>query len=105
MCIRDRFYFTHINVDPSNANHVYAVSEQLAESRDGGRRFRSIANPVHVDFHAMWIAPDNANRMIVGEDGGYSLTVDGGRNWSFSRNIPIGQVYHLSLIHISIRIT
>jgi photosystem II stability/assembly factor-like uncharacterized protein len=91
------FYFTHINVDPSNANHVYAVSEQLAESRDGGRRFRTIANPVHVDFHAMWIAPDNANRMIVGEDGGYSLTLDGGRNWSFSRNIPIGQVYHVGL--------
>ncbi len=91
------FYFTHINVDPSNANHVYAVSEELAESRDGGRRFRSIANAVHVDYHAMWIAPNNASRMIVGEDGGYALTVDGGRNWSFSRNIPIGQIYHVGL--------
>ncbi len=90
------FYFTHINVDPSNANHVYAVSEQLAESRDGGRHFRSIANAVHVDFHAMWIAPNNANRMIIGEDGGYALTVDG-RTWSFSRNIPIGQIYHVGL--------
>ncbi|HEV2261648.1 MAG TPA: hypothetical protein VGR69_05110 [Candidatus Rubrimentiphilum sp.] len=91
------FYFTHINIDPSNANHVYAVSEQLAESRDGGRRFRSIAPGVHVDYHAMWIAPNNPNRMIVGEDGGYAITLDGGRNWSFSRNVPVGQIYHVGL--------
>ena len=91
------FYFTHINIDPSNANHVYAVSEQLAESRDGGRRFRAIANPVHVDFHAMWIAPNDPKRMIVGEDGGYAITLDQGRTWSFSRNVPIGQIYHVGL--------
>ncbi|HET9392008.1 MAG TPA: hypothetical protein VFO29_00605 [Candidatus Rubrimentiphilum sp.] len=90
------FYFTHINVDPSNANHVYAVSNDMAESRDGGRRWRAIANAVHVDFHAMWIAPNNPNRMILGEDGGYAITVDG-RTWSFSRNIPIGQVYHVGV--------
>jgi len=91
------FYFTHVNVDPSNANHLYGVSNELAESRDGGRHWRAIANPVHVDFHAMWIAPNNPNRMILGEDGGYALTVDGGKAWSFSRNIPIGQIYHVGL--------
>ncbi len=90
------FYFTHINVDPSNANHVYGVSNELAESRDGGGHFRTIARGVHVDYHAMWIAPNNPNRMIVGEDGGYALTLDG-RAWSFSRNIPIGQIYHVGL--------
>jgi hypothetical protein len=90
------FYFTHIAVDPSNANHVYAVSEMLAESKDGGRKFKEIAKDVHVDYHAIWIDPTNAKRMILGEDGGYSLTTDL-EHWSFSRNLTIGQIYHVGL--------
>ncbi|MDQ2681684.1 MAG: hypothetical protein M3Y21_11815, partial [Candidatus Eremiobacteraeota bacterium] len=91
------FYFSHLMVDPSDKNHVYAVSEMLAESKDGGKKFKEIATDVHVDYHAMWIAPNNSKRMMTGEDGGYALTVDGGKHWSFSRNIPIGEVYHVGL--------
>lgn len=91
------FYFSHLLVDPSNKNHVYAISEALAESKDGGKKFTAIAPQVHVDYHAMWIAPNNPKRMMVGEDGGYALTVDAGKSWSFSRNIPIGEVYHVGL--------
>ncbi|MDQ2992912.1 MAG: glycosyl hydrolase [Candidatus Eremiobacteraeota bacterium] len=91
------FYFTHLNVDPSNADHVYAVSEMLAESKDGGKKFKEIADAIHVDYHAVWIAPNDPKRMIVGEDGGYATTRDGGKNWSFSRNLAIGQVYHVGL--------
>ena len=91
------FYFSHINVDPKNPDHVYAVSEMLAESKDGGKKFKEIASDVHVDYHAMWIAPNDPDRMITGEDGGYALTLDGGKHWSFSRNLPIGQVYHIGL--------
>jgi photosystem II stability/assembly factor-like uncharacterized protein len=90
------FYFTHIAVDPSNANHVYAVSEMLAESKDGGRKFTEIAKDVHVDYHAIWIAPNNPKRIIVGEDGGYALTNDLD-HWSFSRNLTIGEIYHVGL--------
>lgn len=91
------FYFSHINVDPKNPDHVYAVSEALAESKDGGKKFKEIASGVHVDYHAMWIAPNDPDRMITGEDGGYALTLDGGKNWSFARNLPIGQSYHVGL--------
>ena len=91
------FYFSHINVDPSDANHVYAVSEMLAESKDGGKKFKEIAKNVHVDYHAMWIAPNDQKRMMTGEDGGYALTLDGGKNWAFSRNLPIGEIYHIGL--------
>ena len=91
------FYFTHIAVDPKNENHVYAVSEMLSESKDGGKKFKEIAKGVHVDYHAIWIAGDNPRRVITGEDGGYALTLDGGKHWSFSRNLVIGQVYHVGL--------
>ncbi len=90
------FYFTHIAVDPRNADHVYAVSEMLAESKDGGRKFAEIAKDIHVDYHAIWIDPRNPKRIVVGEDGGYALTTDL-KHWSFSRNLTIGQIYHVGL--------
>ncbi len=89
------FYFSHIAVDPKDANKVYAVSEALALSTDGGKKFKAIADQVHVDYHAIWIAPNNGNRIIIGADGGIAATVDGGDHWAFGRNIPIGEVYHI----------
>ena len=89
------FYFSHLRVDPTDANHVYGVSEELSESKDGGKTFKSIAKDVHVDYHDMWIAPNDRTRMIVGEDGGYAITTDNGVAWSFSRNLAIGQIYHV----------
>ncbi|MBV8245264.1 MAG: hypothetical protein JOZ38_05055 [Candidatus Eremiobacteraeota bacterium] len=91
------FYFSHIAVDPKDQNHVFAVSEFLAESKDGGRKFKEVAKEVHVDYHAIWIAPNDPKRIMTGEDGGYALTVDGGKTWSFSRNLAIGQIYHVGL--------
>jgi len=88
------FYFTHLAVDPKDENHVYGVSEMLSESKDGGTTFKTIAKNVHVDYHAIWIAPDNPKRIIVGEDGGYALTVDG-EHWADGENLPIGQIYHV----------
>ena len=89
------FYFSHVRVDPSNADHVYGVSEALSESKDGGKTFQEIARQIHVDYHDMWSAPNDSKRMIVGEDGGYALSTDGGDAWSFSRNLAIGQIYHV----------
>jgi photosystem II stability/assembly factor-like uncharacterized protein len=91
------FYFTHIAVDPKKPDRVYAVSFQLALSTNGGKKFRPIAQTVHVDYHAIWIAPNDPGRIIVGEDGGYAVTVDAGANWFFSANLPIGQIYHVGL--------
>jgi len=91
------FYFSHIEVDPQNPNTVYTASTALAESTDGGKHFKAIAQNVHGDFHAIWIAPNDPRRMIVGEDGGYALTVNGGQTWAFWANLPIGQFYRVGL--------
>ncbi|HEY9180211.1 MAG TPA: hypothetical protein VIO32_05795 [Candidatus Baltobacteraceae bacterium] len=90
------FYFSHIAVDPKDKNKVYAVSEALAVSTDGGKKFSEIARDVHVDYHAIWIAGNDPKRVMVGEDGGIARTVDGGAHWFFGRNIPIGEVYHIA---------
>ena len=90
------FYFSHIAVDPADKNHIYSVSEAVSESKDGGKTFNAIADAVHVDYHAIWIAPNDGKRMILGEDGGAPITVDGGANWFFSRNYAIGEIYHIA---------
>ncbi len=91
------FYFSHIEVDPSNPDHVYTASTEVAESKDGGRTFKAIARNVHGDFHSIWIAPNDAKRIIVGEDGGYALSVDSGATWAFWANVPVGQFYRVGL--------
>ncbi len=91
------FYFSHIEVDPSNPDHVFTASTELAESSDGGATFKAIAKDVHGDYHAIWIAPNDPKRILVGEDGGYALTVDAGHTWTFAENLPIGQFYRVGL--------
>ncbi|MGC1381521.1 MAG: hypothetical protein WA814_10935 [Candidatus Baltobacteraceae bacterium] len=91
------FYFSRIAVDPKNSMRVYALSFETKLSKDGGKTFKTIADQVHGDFHAIWIAPNDPTRVILGEDGGYALTVDGGENWFFSANLPIGQIYRVGL--------
>ena len=91
------FYFSHVEVDPANPDHVFTASTSLAQSKDGGKTFKAIARSVHGDFHAIWIAPNDPKRIVAGEDGGYALTVDAGRTWTFWANLPIGQFYRVGL--------
>jgi photosystem II stability/assembly factor-like uncharacterized protein len=91
------FYFSHVEVDPKNPNRVYALSFQVMLSENAGKTFTATADSVHSDFHAIWIASNDPDRILIGEDGGYVLTNDGGQNWFFSANVPIGQIYRVGL--------
>ena len=91
------FYFSHIEVDPKNPNRVFAISFEVMLSTNAGETFKATADQVHSDFHSIWIAPNDPSRIILGEDGGYVLTLDGGENWFFSANLPIGQAYRVGL--------
>jgi photosystem II stability/assembly factor-like uncharacterized protein len=91
------FYFSHVVVDPSNANHVYGLSVVASFSKDGGKTFRPLFPPSHGDYHGMWIAPNDHTRIIVAEDGGVARSVDGGGTWFFGRNLPVGEVYHVGV--------
>jgi photosystem II stability/assembly factor-like uncharacterized protein len=90
------FYYSRVRVDPTNENHVYAVASTLFTSIDGGKTFRSITGRTHIDYHAFWQDPKNTKRIWVGEDGGFSLSTDGGETWDPMYNIPIGQFYHVT---------
>jgi photosystem II stability/assembly factor-like uncharacterized protein len=89
------FYYTDVRVDPQNENRVYAVASTLFVSIDGGRTYRPIAPNIHIDYHAMWIDPQNPKRMWTGQDGGVAVSHDHGESWEYVNNMPLGQFYHV----------
>jgi photosystem II stability/assembly factor-like uncharacterized protein len=90
------FYFTTLEVAPDDADRVYFLGFQLLQSDDGGKTVRVIDSNVHVDHHAMWIDPENPERMIQGNDGGAYLSLDGGKTWRFLDGMAIEQTYMVS---------
>ena len=86
------WYYTHIVADPKNSNTVYALNTRLYRSVDGGKTFEVIQVP-HGDVHDLWINPDNPKIMIVADDGGGQVTLNGGKSWSTYMNQPTAELY------------
>src|SRR5579863_152091 len=61
------FYFANLIVDPQDEDKLYKPDLTLIASNDGGRSFSGIGGGAHGDFHDVWIAPDNTNRLIAGD--------------------------------------
>jgi photosystem II stability/assembly factor-like uncharacterized protein len=90
-------YFSKVFADPKNAELVYVMQTSVYRSSDGGRTFAAFKGaPSGEDHHALWIAPDDPERMLLGSDQGATITVDGGKTWSSWFNQPTGQFYHVS---------
>jgi photosystem II stability/assembly factor-like uncharacterized protein len=91
------FYYMSIYVDPTNANTVYVPQvEALWVSHDGGKRFTQLRTP-HGDNHVVWVNPRNPKILLEGNDGGATVSTDGGKTWSGEHNQPTGQFYHVAL--------
>ncbi len=88
------WYFTHVWADPKNPNVVYVANTGLFRSVDGGKTFERLNAP-HGDHHGLWIDPNNPNRMINANDGGATISIDGGKSWSTQMNQPTAQFYHV----------
>ena len=65
-------------------------------SDDAGRTFRDVFSNVHGEDHVLWIDPENTNHLVIGGDGGVSISYDRGATWLFRLNLPIGQFYNIS---------
>ncbi|MGY8915457.1 MAG: WD40/YVTN/BNR-like repeat-containing protein, partial [Flavobacteriales bacterium] len=53
-------------------------------------------NAPHGDHHDLWIAPEDSNRMIIGDDGGAQISYDAGETWSTYYNQPTAQFYRVT---------
>ena len=91
------FYYMSIFADPTNADVVYVPQvEALWVSRDGGKNFSKLHTP-HGDNHIVWINPNDPQILLEGNDGGATVSTDGGKTWSGDHNQPTGQYYHVAL--------
>ena len=88
------FYYMHVVADPKDASTVYILNVDFHRSTDGGHTFNKIKVP-HGDNHGLWIDPLNPKRMIQSDDGGVTVTVDGGERWTPEDNQPTAQFYHV----------
>ncbi|HEX6261164.1 MAG TPA: hypothetical protein VFZ51_10955, partial [Woeseiaceae bacterium] len=88
------WYYIHIRADPTDPNTVWVLNVPLMKSVDGGASWEKIDTP-HGDHHDHWINPDNGDNMINGNDGGATVTFDGGKTWSSIYNQPTAQFYRV----------
>lgn len=89
------WYYTRVYADTKDVDVVYVLNVNYHKSTDGGKSF-STYNAPHGDHHDLWIAPEDSNRMIIGDDGGAQVTYDGGETWSTYHNQPTSQFYRVT---------
>src|SRR6266480_2101756 len=90
------WYFSKVYADPKSADTVYLVNTGLFRSVDGGKTF-NLLPARHGDHHGLWIDPTNPNRIANANDGGASISTDGGKNWTTQNNQPTAQFYHVAV--------
>lgn len=89
------WYYTRVYADTEDEDVVYVLNVRYHKSTDGGKTFNTFNAP-HGDHHDLWIAPENSQRMIIGDDGGAQVTYDGGTTWSTYYNQPTAQFYRVT---------
>lgn len=88
------FYYSRIYADPQDKETVYCLNVRFWKSTDGGRTFDVQIRPPHGDNHDLWIDPNDPQRMINANDGGGTVTINGGKSWT-ALDFPTTQLYHV----------
>jgi photosystem II stability/assembly factor-like uncharacterized protein len=92
------YSFNQMRIDPHDDKTVIVTSDSMFISRDGGKTWNSnFFRGVFGDFRAMWWDPDDKDRIILGSDGGVSVSVDGGKTGDYFPNMAVGEAYALGV--------
>ncbi|MGH7503269.1 MAG: hypothetical protein ACREL7_16205 [Longimicrobiales bacterium] len=104
------YSFNWLRIDPGNDQKVWVSSVWVAHTTDGGRtwigldgaedtedgerqRFRRMFG----DIRAIWVDPEDPERLLVGSDGGVYITFDGGHSVRHLSNLPLGEIYAIAV--------
>jgi len=90
------WYFSKVYADPKSADTVYVLNTGLYRSGDGGRtlayyRRHTVIIMVCGSIHRI------PRRLINANDGGASVSTDGGKTWTTENNQPTAQFYHVAV--------
>ena len=92
---RRSWYFTKVFADPTDPETVWVADLALHRSSDGGKTFSPI-KPPHGDHHELWINPSNPKLVAEADDGGGTISLDGGLTWSAEDNQSTAQIYRVT---------
>jgi photosystem II stability/assembly factor-like uncharacterized protein len=90
------WYYMKVTADPRNADVVWVTNAPILRSIDGGRTFATVPAK-HGDNHQLWINPSDARYIANANDGGATISLDGGKSWSTQDNQPTAQLYHVAV--------
>jgi photosystem II stability/assembly factor-like uncharacterized protein len=93
------FYYSQIRLNSLDDQRVYVLTTTIRLSDDGGKTFRAgeLEFEGGLDFHAMWLDPNNKDRYYLGKDKGLTLTHDHGKTFQLFDNLPVGQFYAIGV--------
>ena len=89
------FYYSRIVADTKDSNVVYGLNVNFYKSIDGGKSFKTEIKPPHGDNHDLWIDPEDPMRLASSNDGGGTVSYNGGVTWT-DENFPTAQLYHIT---------
>jgi len=89
------FYYSRIVADPKDKNTVYGLNVNFYKSTDGGVTFKTEITVPHGDNHDLWIDPTDPMRMATSNDGGGTVSINGGLSWT-DEDFPTAQLYHIT---------
>lgn len=90
------FYYTNLELDPTNPEILYSNANPLLKSIDGGKNWKKMDVP-HGDNHDIWINPNNTDILIQCNDGGANVSLNGGKTWSTQFNQPTAELYQVEV--------
>ncbi len=86
-------YYSRALASPDDADEIHFMAVRHSRSIDGGKSTENVGSGY--DHHDLWIDPLNPDRIIVGHDGGVSISTDRGEHW-YRPQLPIAQMYHVA---------
>lgn len=87
-------YYSRMAASPDNASELRFMSVSHQHSIDGGSTVEEVDSGW--DHHDIWIDPKNADRILLGYDGGVALSTNRGKSWARAQ-LPIAQMYHVAV--------
>ena len=87
------WWFGNIRVDPTDPNLIIALGLELYRSTNGGSSWSSVGWDVHVDHHGLEFAPNDPDRVVLGNDGGVYASLNSGSSWTKRNALPVTQFY------------
>lgn len=95
--VQRAWYYIEVFPDTQDENTVYVMSASALRSIDGGKTWDHIYTQ-HGDYHDVWINPHNSKNIAVSDDGGTSISFNGGKTFSLiTNNMPTAQIYRVNV--------